>query len=145
MNTQEVYDRLAHVKREIDLRLNVHNGFRTTMIDPDEIELESPDNPNEIQKRNALFGMLDKLEDVCRGLEYLSRPILDCGVLHRNENGRLELNGREFTSGESIEVLIMDPEGEEPSYWFHTRIEYDIDYYAVNVDSGPDGLMARIR
>lgn len=145
MNTQEVFDRLSDVKSVIDRKLMVHDGFGKQIFDPHEVEMSDPGDPNELQRRHALFGLLDKLDDVSRELEYLAKPIRDCGHLQRGDNGRFELNGREFTSGESIEILVVDPDGEDPAYWLHTRIEHDTDYYAVAGHRRLDGLMARYR
>ena len=145
MKVQEVYDRLHEVSRVIKRNLLDPDARGEQFIDPYEVEISHSEDPNELQKIMALFKVINLLQDACWEVEYLEKPIADSGVLIRNEAGRYELNGREFTSGAIIEVLNTDPEGEAPAYWERTRIEHDTDYYEVNHHWRLDGLMARYR
>lgn len=146
MRTEDVYKLLSEVKGVIDSRLMKEEYGMRRIVNADEVELKNPMDPDELQKRYALYSFLDELERVVLGLDYLERPVLDVGVLRRNENGRYELNGLEFTSGRDIEILVDDQEGDEPSYWVHTTVEHDgTDYYAVYGHKRLDGLRARTR
>ena len=146
MTTQKVYELLSNLSYEINrnFRRFGYNGFQ--FLDVDEVVLEDPKDPDEIQKRNELYSILEKLDDITYALDYLEKPVLKSGVLRKNQNGRYELHGFEFTSGSDIEILIVDPEGEETSYWEHTSVEHDgSDYYAVSGHRSLEGVEARIR
>ena len=145
MNVQEIYDRLDTISGVIKRELLDPEARGEQFIDPHEVELENREDPDELQKAAVLYRVINLLQDACWEIDYLEKPVIDCGVLVRNEGGRYELNGREFTSGSMIEILIEDPDGEEPAYWERTRIEHDTDYYEVNRRRKLDGLMARYR
>lgn len=146
VNTVQAYKLLDKVKKEIGRNLMPYSFGGTGMLDADEVVLENEHDPDEIQRRNSLYSILGKLEDVWLEMEFLDRPVQDVGVLRRNDNQRYELNGFELTSGCAIEILVEDPDGHEPSYWARTSIEHDgIDYFAVYGRRRLDGLQARMR
>lgn len=144
MKIREMYDRLDDLRHVIKKKLLDPEARGEQFYDPYEVELDDPNDPNELQKQAVLFRVMNLLQDACWEIDYLEKPIADCGILVRNEGGRYELNGREFTSGAVIEVLVKGA-GDEPSYWERTRIEHDSDYYEVNRRRRLDGLMVRYR
>jgi len=146
ITTQKVYELLSNLRDEINRKFRQYGYNRFQFLDVDEVVLENPKDPNEVQKRNELYSIIEKLDDITYVLDYLEKPVLKSGVLQKKANGRYELEGYEFTSGSDIETLIVDPEGEEASYWEHTSVEHDgDDYYAVYRHTCLDGLEARIR
>ena len=107
-------------------------------------------------KLDELRSMLTKLEEISHTINYLSRPIKEEGFLHKNRNGRYEINGHELSSGCGIECLITDDwhfkydeDGRyvETPFWYASRIEHNgEDYYIVDVyDVELEGLKVRVR
>lgn len=106
---------------------------------------------------DELRGILDKLSDVSRNLNYLEQPIKTEGILHKNRNGRYEFNGIELSSGYPLEYLATDDRHMRYNdnddyvitpYWRYGRIEHDgNDYYIVGADKDTklEGLRVRIR
>ncbi|RKJ32366.1 hypothetical protein D7X33_39645, partial [Butyricicoccus sp. 1XD8-22] len=95
--------------------------------------------------RSQYYFLADKLDDIKRRLDYLSKPIIDQGYLRKNNRGRFELpSGREFTSGSTCEILYTD---EDEQYWIVTTIQHRYDYYAaaLGVEKSIDGMMVRVR
>ena len=96
---------------------------------------------------DELRGIMEKLDDAKRRIDYLNKTVKYTGKLHKNESGRYELeNGHYYTSGSSIEVLISD-DYHEAEYWAKTRVEHNCeDYYLVGYKNiSLDGLIARVR
>lgn len=99
----------------------------------------------ELFLKDELCQLLSKLSDVSWTLDYLNRPVKVEGVLHKNSNGRYEVNGMELTSGHGLEYLATDDrhcrydEHDEyvvTPYWCASRIEHDgTDYYIVGADN----------
>lgn len=91
-------------------------------------------------------GILDKLNDAKRDIDYLNRPIVYTGFLQKNSRGRYETGNKEFTSGNGIEVLIYD-NFYEKKRWVKTRVEHNgKDYYLIgHSDVSMQGLKVRIR
>lgn len=114
-------------------------------------------NAEELFLTDELYGILDRLSDISHTLNYLDRPVKAEGRLHKNSNGRYELNGHEFSSGCGIEYLADDDrhmtydESDEyvsVPYWCSSRIEHDgNDYYIVGAskDLELEGLQVRYR
>lgn len=90
--------------------------------------------------------ILDKLEVAKNRIDYLNKPIQDIGELRKNNRGRYELGGEEFSCGSSIEVVLYD-EYYEKENWVRTRVEHNgKDYYLVGYRDIPmQGLKVRIR
>lgn len=103
-------------------------------------------SPEQRFEYEQLLGIGAKLEEALTRWQYLQKSVVAEGFLRKNENGRYEIDGREFTSGESIEVLISDPDFDETT-WVKSRVEHNgEDYYLVGYEGVPmDGLMARLR
>lgn len=97
--------------------------------------------------RDELYQIQDKLDDVSRKIEYMSKPITEQGYIRHNSDGRYELpSGRYFTSGSSCEILTEDYNDEQ--YWVYTNIEHNgEDYYATALgrDKSINGRMVRVR
>jgi len=72
------------------------------------IDNESPDV--DTRSLQVYFKMLDEqyMQDLIKKITYINYPIITEGFLHRNENGRYEVNGIELTSGDPIEILRDD-------------------------------------
>ncbi|MBQ5852121.1 MAG: DUF5348 domain-containing protein, partial [Lachnospiraceae bacterium] len=93
---------------------------------------------------DELRQIMYKLDDVSHTLKYLDRPIKTEGALHKNSNGRYEVNGIELSSGSGIEYLATDDrhmryndnDDYVPTpYWCASRIEHDgTDYYIVGAN-----------
>lgn len=106
---------------------------------------------------DELQQLLNKLDDVYHTLNYLSRPIKIDGVLHKNSNGRYEVNGYELSSGKGIEYLATDDwhmrcndndDYVSTPYWKSSRIEHDgKDYYIVGANdlTTLENIRVRIR
>lgn len=94
-------------------------------------------------------GLTEKLDDIHRKLEYLSKDIISEGPIFHNSAGRYEmLNGDYFTSGSTIELLVKDEDEDERAYWIQTTIEHNgDDYYAVALgrETSINGMTARLR
>ena len=120
------------------------SGVETDETDPDQLFL-----------RDELASVLSDLDDAVRSLNYLSRPIKTEGTLHKQSNGRYEVNGTELTSGHGVEYLATDDrhsvyvngDYQPVPYWRSSRIEHNgKDYYIVGADIGSlEGLTVRIR
>ena len=114
-------------------------------------------NADELFLLDELRGILDKLADVSHTIKYLERPIKVEGALHKNANGRYEVNGIELSSGYGLEYLSLDDrhmryndndDYVSTTYWGYGRIEHDgTDYYIVGADKDTklEGLRVRIR
>lgn len=115
--------------------------------DCDNVHYE-PDNLDEDFLRNQMRLYADKLDDVKRGITYLSKPVVDQGYIKHNSAGRYELpSGEYFTSGSVCEILYNDERYNE-QYWVYTSIEHNgNDYYATALgrDTSINGMMVRIR
>lgn len=114
------------------------------------------ENPDDLMMLDELRILFRKLDDISHTINYLNKPIKEEGILHKNKNGRYEINGHELSSGCGIECLISDEwhfiydkNGKyvETPYWYATRIEHDgKDYYIVDVNGVElEGLKVRIR
>lgn len=98
-------------------------------------------------------GLTEKLDDIYRKLEYLSKDVISEGPIFHNSAGRYEmLNGEYFTSGSTIELLVKDEDEDEDedegTYWILTTIEHNgDDYYAkaLGRDTSINGMTARLR
>ena len=64
---------------------------------------------------DEIFRIIEKLEDVAHTIKYLEKPIKTVGKLHKNANGRYEVQGIELTSGCGLEYLAFD---EYQSMWY---------------------------
>jgi len=98
--------------------------------------------------REQYRSLANKLEDIHRKIEYLSKSVVAQGYIRHNESKRYELpDGTYFTSGSSCEILFNDTEyGEQ--YWVKTTIEHNgEDYYATALgrDVNINGMMVRVR
>ena len=114
-------------------------------------------NADELFLLDELRGILDKLADVSHTIKYLERPIKVEGALHKNANGRYEVQGIELSSGCGLEYLSLDDrhmryndndDYVSTTYWGYGRIEHDgTDYYIVGADKDTklEGLRVRIR
>ena len=94
---------------------------------------------------DALREILNHLSEAAYEIDYLGAPIREKGCLHKNANGRYELNGSELTCGCGIEYLMEDEYHEvydittsdfiSVPYWKSGRIEHNgKDYYIVGAD-----------
>lgn len=101
-------------------------------------------NADDLFMLDELRQILYKLDEVSHTLKYLDIPIKTEGALHKNANGRYEVNGIELSSGCGIEYVSLDDrhcrynENDEyvpTPYWVASRIEHDgKDYYIVGAD-----------
>lgn len=90
---------------------------------------------------DELRQIMYKIDDISHTLNYLDKPIKTEGALHKNANGRYEVNGIELSSGCGLEYLATDDrhcryndnDDYVPTpYWCASRIEHDgKDYYIV--------------
>lgn len=104
------------------------------------------DDLDEAFMKNQYYQLADKLDDIERRLDYLSKPVRDQGYIRQNNAGRYELpSGDYLTSGSVCEILINE---ESEQYWVLTSIEHNgDDYYSTTLgkDVSIDGMMVRIR
>ena len=141
----EVINQLQSFQSAIDKLLHVTMGSDQYAEYDANISYDE-ENPEERLIENEIYMILEKSYELRSKISYISAAIKEEGILHKNENGRYELNGHELTCGNCIEVYIF----EECSYryeWDITRIEHNgQDYYAVG-HSGVclEGIKARVR
>lgn len=101
-------------------------------------------NADDLFMLDELRQILYKLDEVSHTLKYLDRPIKTEGALHKNANGRYEVQGVELSSGCGLEYVSLDDrhcryndndEYVPTPYWVASRIEHDgKDYYIVGAD-----------
>ena len=94
-----------------------------------------------------LKAIMRKLADIAGSIEYLLRPVLETGTLHKDESGEYRTEkGYCYRSGSLIEVLLQDDLHEVPC-WIQTKVEHDgEDYYLVGYDDiSMEGLNVRVR
>jgi len=113
-------------------------------------------DPQQLFILDELRMILDRLDDVSHTMNYLDRAVKDVGELHKNSNGRMELNGHEFRSGDGIEYLSCDErhctyntenEYVPVAYWKSGTVEHNgSDYYIAGAsDLTLEGLVVRYR
>lgn len=93
---------------------------------------------------DELQQIMYKIDDISHTLNYLEKPIKAEGTLHKNANGRYEVQGIELSSGCGLEYLATDDrhmryndnDDYVPTpYWCASRIEHDgTDYYIVGAN-----------
>lgn len=90
----------------------------------------------------------DGINDVKRDIDYLSRPVIERGILMHNSSGRYELpSGIYFTTGSTVEIMYRHPRNNEREWIKTTILHNGEDYYAESLgkDVSIDGMVARIR
>ncbi len=105
----------------------------SSYIDYDDFtgKYEYPKTADEFLIHSELMGIFESLEKAQDKISYLKMPIKDTGCLFKNDNGRYELNGKEYTSGSSIEFKYFD-DIDECYKWGFSRVESsDGEYYIV--------------
>lgn len=95
---------------------------------------------------DELRGVMEKLDSAKDKIDYINKPIKLEGYLYKNSNGRYQVEYKEYTSGNLIEILIEDDYHDVP-FWQRTRVEHDgKDYYVVGCeDVKMQGLKVRVR
>jgi intergrase/recombinase len=118
----------------------------STYEDYDDLSGLKIDYEEQLLLLDEFKGILEKLEDVKRDIDYLNRPIVYTGFLQKNSRDRYETEYKEFTSGNCIEVLIYD-DFYEKNRWVITSVEHNgKDYYLVGYSKiAIQGLKVRIR
>ena len=98
------------------------------------LHVDSKDSDQLFQLRE-LKVIMRKLADIAGSIEYLLRPVLETGTLHKDESGEYRTEkGYCYRSGSLIEVLLQDDLHEVPC-WIQTKVEHDgEDYYLVGYD-----------
>ncbi|MFD2658517.1 DUF5348 domain-containing protein [Gracilibacillus thailandensis] len=143
ITTKEAMQELDNLNHEIKRYFNKVD----IELDCENISFDS-NNPDDYFMRNEIRSISDKLDDIHRKLNYLSKPISDQGYIRRNSSGRYELpSGDYFTSGSACEILYTDDIDNE-QYWIYTRIEHNgEDYFATALgrDISINGMMVRVR
>jgi len=134
------------VKKDYDqLHQQIQRILNKTGRDFDNVMYNDGDL-DEVFMRTQYYNIAYKLNEIERLLSYLSRPIIEQGILRQNSSKRYELpSGRYFTSGSVCEIL---EEKNEECYWVYTSIEHNgSDYYATALgrDVSINGMTARIR
>ena len=145
MKTQKALEKTQRVVRVIRQELTVQDYRDERLLNEEDIYLDDPESPEELQKREELLEVLRKLEQVCEQMEYLQKPIRGRGVAKQNDQGRFEVDGRELTSGACIEILVQDEDWDDYPKWQKTIVEHDGDYYTTYRHLRLDGLMVRYR
>lgn len=100
--------------------------------------------PEDQYLRNMFYRAGDKLGDAAKLLEQTFAEVRDTGFLHKQANGRYELNGTEIFCSSAIEFLHVD---DDLRSWVATRIEHsDEDYRLVGYRDIPlEGMHVRIK
>ena len=114
-------------------------------------------DPDELFMLDELQKILSRIDEISCTLNYLENPIKTRGTLHKNKNGRYEVNGIELTSGCGLEFLANDDmhcryddndNYISTPYWCYSRIEHDgSDYYIVGASDLDtlENVMVRLR
>lgn len=101
--------------------------FLSLYYSEEELTIELEEDPNSKQLSNEYNNILSNLVEATYKVDYLSKPILDQGILsYHKETDRYMFVGEkeefELHAGYPIEVLITNYIGE--TYWQKTSIEY---------------------
>lgn len=139
-----VLDKANEIKWKIDsvLKYSTYEDYD----DLSELDIDYKDS-EQLFLLEELQAVMRCLDEVRGRLEYLSLPIQEVSVLHKNESGRYETgSGHYYTCGSPIEALVQDGYREVP-YWVRTRVEGNgKGYFLVGYDSVEmDGLTVRVR
>lgn len=104
------------------------------------------DDEEQLLLLDEFKNILDKLQKAKSDIDYLNRPVVHTGYLHKNSGGRYETRDREFTCGNGIEALVYD-DFYDKQHWAKTRVEHNgKDYYLVGYSNIPmEGLKVRFR
>lgn len=147
----ELYEELKKLNGSIESI--IHASRYSEYDDLSGLECDNKD-PEQRLLREELRSVLYHLDLASDNLAYLSQPIGYRGKLHKQSNGRYELDGYELTSGSGLEVLapceIWSEEKQdyiEGVEWVASRLEHNgKDYYIVgHNDLELEGLEARKR
>ena len=114
------------------------------------------ENADQLFLLDEAYTILSQLQDIAADIDYLRKPVVHQGTLHRNSSGRYEIDDLELTSGYIVEYLDHDDfhatfneKGEyiNVPYWRKGRIEHNgTDYYIVeNNKLLLENLQVRIR
>lgn len=152
-NIKDIFNEVEELNLKIKQAL-YHAEFEN-YDDLSALEYDNTD-PDQLMLVDELRSMFTKLDDISHTINYLSRPVKKEGILHKNRNGRYEMNGHEFSSGYGIEYLATDGwhyrydennEYVQTPYWCTGRIEHNgKDYYIVGATGVElEGLRVRIR
>lgn len=141
----EIFSRTVKLRRDIEglLKLADYGEYG----DLSNVEMNEKD-AEQVFLQDELNYIMDKLQDACDRIEYLSFPVKETGCLHKNKIGRYETaQGYEYTSGTRIEALISDSGYHDTPFWVWTSVEHDgTDYYLVKHKNVPlEGLSVRVR
>lgn len=106
--------------------------FKSTLYDKfDDLSgLQSNEDTDERFIKTELVGAFEHLEMAMSKINYLNMEIVKTGRLHKNQNGRYELDGKEYSSNCKIEFLYYD-DCYEREEWVVSRIEYMNDRYCI--------------
>lgn len=110
------------------------------------LHVDNKDSDQLFQLRE-LKAIMGKLADIAGSIEYLFRPVLETGTLHKDESGEYRTEkGYCYRSGSLIEVLLQNDSHEVPC-WVLAKVEHDgEDYYLIGYDDIPmEGLNVRVR
>ncbi|WP_431090835.1 DUF5348 domain-containing protein [Paenibacillus sp. 8b26] len=79
-------------------------------------------DPEDMYLRGMFYRIGDMLDDANRLLVQTFAEVVDEGVLIKQSNGRYSFHGRELTSGEPIEYLVQNDDGDR---WALSRIGHN--------------------
>ncbi len=105
------------------------------------------DDPEQRFLLDEMQGIIEALSDVQCNIEYLSRPIEEVSIIHKNFVGRYETgNGTELGHNTELEALIYDDDL-QCYCWKKTRFVKIVNSYCLYDYAGIplDGLTVRIR
>lgn len=148
MRPTEVLKKLKELSTDINDVIKA-----TTALGDIDAQIEYQDTPEDRFLRCEIVQVLEQLQLIARGIEYLNRPVVAEGKLRLNHSDRYELVAedgeviREYSSGAGIEVLIYDADTEDYS-WIKSRIEHDGERYYLYGHKDLEslgGLSARVR
>ncbi len=139
-----IYTKVAALGRDIKSLVQLSQYREYDDLSGVKIDRDDPEQRfllDETQK------IMEALSGVQCNIEYLSRPIEEVGVLHKNYAGRYETeNGTELVHNTEIEALIYDDDL-QCYCWKKTRFVKIVDSYCLYDYAGIplDGLTVRIR
>lgn len=139
---------LEEVRKEAEKLNNaIHDFLEYTGYDKyDELDCEYDMTAETVYIKDNVAAFLYNLDRLTPYIDRLQGTVSDHGHLHKNANGRYELNGREFTCGSSLEFLCTDGYHDIP-YWRYSSIEAkNGEYYlTASPDTEMENLEVRVK
>lgn len=91
-----------------------------------------------------LFQLLTHIMDICNIIEYMQKPVQKEGILRRDQEGNLSLNGQQLPTMMQLEAYVYDEE-QRRYLWTWTWVGTGKFPVLEGVKENPVGIRVRIR